>query len=109
MAARAKLLSAAFFLAMAATALAQRTTPESRGEAILARHCAMCHAIGRAGSSPHAAAPPFRTLAQRYPLEALEEALGEGLMTGHPEMPEFVFPPHEINAILAYLRSIQDP
>lgn len=80
-----------------------------RGERILSRHCGMCHAIGRFGNSPHRDAPPFRTLSQRYPIEALSEALGEGLFTGHPDMPEFVFSPRDIGAILSYLHSIQRP
>jgi cytochrome c len=88
-------------------ALAQRT-PETRGEALLSRHCAMCHAVGRSGTSPHSAAPPFRTLGQRYPVESLDEALGEGLMSGHPEMPEFSFPPQDVGAIIRYLQSIQE-
>lgn len=81
---------------------------ERRGEAVLTSRCAMCHAVGRAGSSPHRVAPPFRTLSQRYPIEALEEALGEGLSSGHPEMPEFVFDPNDVGAIIAYLKSIQE-
>jgi len=78
-----------------------------RGERILAKNCSRCHAIGRTGTSPHRQAPPFRTLSQRYPIDSLSEALGEGLSTGHPDMPEFVFPPRDIGAILAYLQSIQ--
>jgi cytochrome c len=81
---------------------------ESRGEALLSRHCAMCHAIGPAGSSPHAEAPPFRTLGRRYALDSLEEALGEGLLSGHPDMPEFRFAPHDVGAIIRYLKSIQE-
>lgn len=82
---------------------------EKRGEGLLSRHCAMCHAIGRNGSSPHPVAPPFRTLSQRYPIDALQESLGEGLSSGHPEMPEFVFPSHDVGAIILYLQSIQQP
>lgn len=78
-----------------------------RGERILAKNCSRCHAIGRSGSSPHPQAPPFRTLSRRYPIDSLSEALGEGLSTGHPDMPEFVFPPRDIGAILSYLQSIQ--
>src|SRR5439155_929402 len=63
----------------------------TRGEALLGRHCASCHAVGRSGTSPHVSAPAFRTLSQRYKIEALEEALAEGLSSGHPDMPEFTF------------------
>jgi len=38
----------------------------------------------------------------------LEEALGEGLLSGHPDMPEFVFGPRDVGAIIRYLQSIQD-
>ena len=48
-------------------------------------------------------APPFRTLSQRYPIEMLAEALAEGIMTGHPAMPQFVFEPHDIDALLTYI------
>jgi mono/diheme cytochrome c family protein len=81
---------------------------ERIGEKLLSRHCAMCHAVGRSGTSPHREAPPFRTLSRRYPIESLAEALGEGLYTGHPDMPEFVFSPQQVGAILSYLRSIQE-
>jgi mono/diheme cytochrome c family protein len=107
-ASRIPLLILAIMLA-AVSALAQDGWVERRGERLLAKHCAMCHAIGRQGNSPHRQAPPFRTLSKRYPIESLSEALGEGLYTGHPDMPEFVFAPADIGAILAYLRSIQEP
>jgi hypothetical protein len=38
----------------------------------------------------------------------LAEALAEGLSVGHPDMPELVFEPDQIVAILAYLKSIQE-
>jgi cytochrome c len=38
-------------------------------------------------------APPFRTLHERYPVEDLVEPLAEGIVTGHPTMPEFRFDP----------------
>jgi cytochrome c len=85
-----------------------RAALEKRGEALLAKNCARCHAIGRSGASPHAQAPPFRTLSRKYPIEGLAEALAEGIFVGHPDMPEFVFEADEVGAILAYLKSIQE-
>jgi cytochrome c len=78
-----------------------------RGAELLQKDCAKCHAIGRTGESPFKGAPAFRTLAQRYPIESLEEALGEGIMSGHPAMPEFEFDADDVGAIIAYLKSIQ--
>src|ERR1041384_2511870 len=62
-----------------------------RGAQLLQQKCAPCHAVGKTGDSPRQEAPPFRTLSQRYPIESLEESLGEGIMSGHPDMPEFSF------------------
>lgn len=103
----AMLAFAAIAVATASPASAQ--SREMRGESLLLRHCAMCHAIGRTGTSPHAEAPPFRTLGHRYNLEALEEALAEGILSGHPDMPEFAFEAQDVGAIIRYLRSIQEP
>ncbi len=78
-----------------------------QGRDIVQRNCGMCHAIGRVDASPNAAAPAFRELHKRYPVENLAEALGEGIITGHPQMPEFAFPPEQVSAIISYLKSIQ--
>ena len=77
------------------------------GETLLARHCGSCHAIGKSGDSADKGALALRTLSSRYPVEALEEALGEGFMSGHPDMPEFKFDADDVGAIIAYLKSIQ--
>jgi mono/diheme cytochrome c family protein len=79
-----------------------------RAQDLLNANCSRCHAIGRTGASPHAAAPAFRTLSRKYPIEGLGEALAEGLSVGHPDMPDFVFEPEDVGAILDYLTSIQE-
>jgi mono/diheme cytochrome c family protein len=83
--------------------------PVSRGLSIATAQCSQCHAVGESGDSPRTGAPPFRELSSRYPLVYLEEALAEGIMTGHNEMPQFVFQPAEISDFLAYLETIQQP
>jgi cytochrome c len=85
----------------------EANTPVRRGESLLTANCARCHAVGRNGASPHPDAPPFRTLSRKFKIEGLAEALAEGLSTGHPDMPEFVFEPDEVGAIIDYLQSIQ--
>jgi mono/diheme cytochrome c family protein len=97
-------------IAMSVTApvLAQETTtPAKHGELLLTTNCARCHAVGRAGASPHPEAPPFRTLSRKYKIDGLAEALAEGLSTGHPDMPEFVFAAEDVGPIIEYLKSIQ--
>jgi len=78
-----------------------------RGRSIAQANCSPCHAIGRTGESPVDAAPPFRNLHERYPVEELSEALAEGITTGHPAMPEFQFDPGQIGDFIAYLKSLE--
>jgi cytochrome c len=66
-------------------------SPAQRGFVILKTNCSRCHAISKVGESPLKIAPPFRTLHERYHVEDLEEPLAEGIITGHPTMPEFRF------------------
>lgn len=73
------------------------------GRAIVSEHCARCHAIGMKDESPHAEAPPFRIVVDRYPSEDLAEALAEGLVSGHPDMPVFQFSVPQIEGFIAYL------
>lgn len=80
-----------------------------RGRAIAQENCGGCHAIGVRGESVNPKSPPFRHLARKYPLHNLEEALAEGIVVGHEgvEMPPFRLNAAQIEALLAYLGSIQ--
>jgi cytochrome c len=78
-----------------------------RGQVLLRTHCARCHSIDKVTESPLKIAPPFRTLHTRYPVEDLQEPLAEGIITGHPTMPEFRFDPGQVGDIIAYLRSLE--
>ncbi len=81
--------------------------PVAHGRRLVSENCAACHAIGLEDESTHPEAPAFRTLSQKYPIEALEEAFAEGIETGHPDMPVFDADMIQIEDILAYLQSIQ--
>jgi mono/diheme cytochrome c family protein len=78
-----------------------------RGRAIAQDNCSRCHAIGSQGDSPFEPAPPFRDVVQKWPPTYLAEALGEGIVVGHPDMPEFTFSDTEIDDLIAYLESLQ--
>ncbi len=80
---------------------------EQRGMTFAATNCAGCHSIDRVTRSPLRIAPPFRTLHERYRVEALAEAFAEGIVTGHPTMPEFRLDPDQINDLLAYLKTLE--
>lgn len=76
------------------------------GRAIAEAECASCHAVGEFGESPVPAAPTFRTVLSRYNSDVLEQELIEGVRVAHP-MPDFQFNPQGVDALLAYLQSIQ--
>jgi cytochrome c len=76
------------------------------GRKELKERCARCHALGTDDSSSHADAPPFRDVVKRYPAEYLAEALAEGIVSGHPDMPIFELSPEEIEAVIIYLQSL---
>ena len=104
------LLASACLVTACAT---QHPSPEqaaiARGHEIAQTNCSTCHAVGRSGESPFPEAPPFRTLSTNYRVDSLAEALAEGISVGHPAMPEFQFAPDDVNALVSYLQSIQDP
>lgn len=76
------------------------------GRAIAKENCSRCHAIGIDDTSAHENAPPFRLVVERYPSEDLAEALAEGIVSGHPDMPVFVFQPPQIEGFIAYLDTL---
>ncbi len=78
-----------------------------RGLTLIRTHCGSCHSTDKVSPSPLAIAPPFRNLHKRYPVEDLEEALSEGIVTGHPSMPEFRFDPDQVGDIIAFLKSLE--
>jgi cytochrome c len=80
---------------------------EQRGLVIVRTNCSRCHAVGKMGDSPLPIAPPFRALHKRYPVDDLQEPLAEGIVTGHPTMPEFRFDPGQVGDIIAYLKSLE--
>lgn len=88
---------------------ARSETLIGKGRVIAETFCSGCHAIGLRGKSPNPKSPPFRTLGKKYPLSNLEEALGEGIVVGHEgsEMPPFVFSSRQVEALMAYLASVQ--
>lgn len=78
-----------------------------RGEKFAVEYCSRCHAVKLSGRSRLREAPPFRRIAMRYPPEQMQEALAEGIMVGHPAMPEFELTPNQIDDLIAHLRRLR--
>jgi mono/diheme cytochrome c family protein len=76
------------------------------GRKLAEDNCARCHAIAQKQQSPHPDAPPFRVIAGKGNVDNLQEALAEGIMVGHADMPEFQLEPKDIDNFLSYLKSL---
>jgi cytochrome c len=76
------------------------------GRRIAQTFCARCHAIGEEASSPRTDAPPFRYIAANRSVGSLREVLGEGMIVGHPNMPQWRFQAGDVSSLIAYLKSI---
>ena len=105
---QAGLLAATVAALVLAAADARAQTPaEQRGLTFVRTHCARCHAIDKVSPSPLGVAPPFRTLHLRYPIESLQEALAEEIVTGHPSMPEFQLDIGQVGDVIAFLKTLE--
>lgn len=102
------LLSVVVYSNVAASITSSTAAPSvRRGKTFAQANCSHCHSIDKFTRSPLHIAPPFRTLHQRYPVESLEDALGEGLSTGHPSMPEFRLDPGQVGDFISFLKSLE--
>lgn len=111
------ILAIAGLLTLGACSLSEPTPPPAQpltmadarqGQVLAQTYCASCHAIGDQGASPHSQAPPFRTLSRRYRISSLEEGFAEGVLVGHPDMPQFRLEPDQVDALIAYIYTVQE-
>jgi mono/diheme cytochrome c family protein len=86
---------------------AQLSPSAQRGQTYVLANCGRCHSVDKVSESPLKIAPPFRTLHLRYPVENLQEALAEGIRTGHPTMPAFQLDPGQITDLISYLKTLE--
>jgi mono/diheme cytochrome c family protein len=101
-------LSGAVMLATLVGSPAQAQNPSAQRGVVIARtYCVSCHAIDKVSPSPLQAAVPFRDLHKKYPVESLQEALTEGIVTGHPSMPEYRFDAGQTADFIAFLNSLR--
>lgn len=104
-----RIAAAAFTLSLSAALVSVACAQDAviaRGRQIAAQKCAICHATGATGESPHRSSPPLRELHEWFPIEMLESAMKTGVISGHDEMPMFEFSASDIHALLSYLDSL---
>lgn len=98
--------------------VADATSEVVYGKGIAERSCGGCHAVAH-GPSPMPAAPAFADLHRRYPAGGLRRLLEEGMILPsdrmqeegsrytHPRMPATPLGDDEIQALTAYLHSLE--
>lgn len=94
------------FMTVAARQAPADPTLLETGHLIAEANCQRCHSIEPTGDSPFVEAPPFRVIARIYKASDLEEALVEGIVVGHPAMPEFQMTGEQAAALTAYIDSL---
>ena len=103
---KALLVPAALLILSSSASVSEELSPTQKGAELAQKMCARCHSVEITGVSPFPEAPPFREFAGKWPLESLEEALAEGIVVGHPAMPEFMLEPKDIQNLLSYLATL---
>jgi len=103
----AKQAAIAFTLILLSFPAAAQSPAVQRGVTLARTYCVRCHSIDKFSPSPLTIAPAFRDLHKRYPVENLAESLAEGIVTGHPTMPEFRFEADQIGDFIAFLKSLE--
>jgi cytochrome c len=89
-----------------ASPAAARDASATQGHAFARATCARCHAVDSRGASPMREAPPFRTLAKRFPVDDLADVLVEGVDRRHPAMPDFRLDPADAADLTAYIKAL---
>jgi mono/diheme cytochrome c family protein len=83
---------------------------QQHGKELLQKLCARCHSVGRTGASPNRQAPPFRSFSETKLYDSdFMQRLQDGLTSIHPFMPTFRFNREDAEAVLNYMKSIQEP
>ncbi|MGY8681363.1 cytochrome c [Bradyrhizobium sp. UFLA05-153] len=100
----------AIVAALSATPSHALDAEQQHGQALLQRMCARCHAVGTSGASRNRRAPAFRTLGENKLYDAdFVQRLQEGYSSIHRFMPTFRFERADAEAVVNYLKAIQEP
>ncbi len=70
--------------------------------------CAGCHAVEKGASvSPTADVPSFQDVADTHGMSP--RALAVWLQSPHPNMPDLILPPDDMDNVIAYIMSLRSP
>ncbi|MFA5899270.1 MAG: cytochrome c [Hyphomicrobium sp.] len=100
--------SVAYLVALLTLAAgAVETGDKEKGHAYAQQVCAECHAVEKDENLLFADVPSFEQVANSEGMSP--RALGVWLHTSHPNMPDFIIPPDDIDNVVAYIMSLRTP
>ncbi|CAN1721235.1 Subtilisin-like protease SBT4.7 [Hyphomicrobium sp. 1Nfss2.1] len=80
---------------------------KEEGHAYAQKFCTECHAIEKDESMLFSEVPSFQEVADSEGMSP--RALSVWLRTSHPNMPDFIIPPDDIDNLVAYIMSLRTP
>jgi mono/diheme cytochrome c family protein len=80
---------------------------KERGHEYAQKHCSDCHAIEKDDQLLLGDVPTFQEVADSQGMSP--RALAVWLQTSHPNMPDFIIPPDDMDNVIAYIMSLRTP
>jgi mono/diheme cytochrome c family protein len=80
---------------------------KERGLAYAQQVCADCHAVEKDTSYLFTDIPSFQEIADTQGMSP--RALAVWLQTSHPNMPDLIIPPDDMDNVIAYIMSLRTP
>jgi mono/diheme cytochrome c family protein len=77
------------------------------GHAYAQKFCADCHAVDKDTTLLFTDIPSFQEVADSEGMSP--RALAVWLQTSHPNMPDFIIPPDDMDNVIAYIMSLRTP
>jgi tetratricopeptide (TPR) repeat protein len=76
------------------------------GAALAEKNCSTCHTLRPTSVGMGKNAPAFRDIYQKHQLYALRQPVTQAILAVHEKMPQFKVSPQELDAVVAYINSI---
>ncbi|WP_072377379.1 cytochrome c [Hyphomicrobium sp. NDB2Meth4] len=100
-------LFALCFLVLVIPAGAVELGNKAEGHDYAQKFCTECHAIEKDEAMLFSEVPSFQEVANSEGMSP--RALSVWLRTSHPNMPDFIIPPDDIDNLVAYIMSLRTP
>jgi mono/diheme cytochrome c family protein len=101
------LVALAALTALSIPAAAVELGNKEAGHAYAEKHCSGCHAIDKDATLLFSDVPSFQEIADTQGMSP--QALVVWFQTSHPNMPDLIIPPDDMDNVIAYIMSLRTP